>query len=259
MRKRPGSPREIQRAVHPPSYRLEKRAGKTGPLFVRPGFAMIALMPKASMRAMQLSEQIFIMLLVRWAARSKDELGDRIGAMARKEFYTLTEAARVLEIPQRRLLGMLETGEIEGEQDPHSSRWRIPKRAVDGLIPAGPAPESPAEEHPEQPAEMIQGLVDEFANLQREVGRLRHRLDLAQRAEREERELLLAELEQERERHRQDREQAENTLRAERDRLLEDQRREQERADKLQEEVDRLRAELESERNKGSWRRLFGG
>jgi hypothetical protein len=106
---------------------------------------------------------------------------------------------------------------------------------------------------------MIQGLVDEFANLQREVGRLRHRLDLAQRAEREERELLLAELEQERERHRQDREQAENTLRAERDRLLEDQRREQERADKLQEEVDRLRAELESERNKGSWRRLFGG
>jgi hypothetical protein len=69
------------------------------------------------------------------------------------------------------------------------------------------------------------------------VGRLRNRLNLARRAEKEEREFLLAELEQERERHRQ----------------------ECERADKLQGEANRLRDELESERNKGSWRRLFSG
>jgi excisionase family DNA binding protein len=157
--------------------------------------------------------------------------------MARRDFYTLPEAAQVLEVPQRRLLEMLETGEIAGEQDPQSSRWKIPKHAVHELVSAGPSPEGPAEEFPEQSSEMIQELVDELGNLHKEVGRLRNRLNLVRRAEKEERELLLAELEQERERHHQERE----------------------RADELQEEVTRLQGELESERNKGSWRRLLGG
>ena len=155
-----------------------------------------------------------------------------------RDFYTLAEAARVLEVPQRRLLEMLETGEIEGEQDPQSSRWRIPKHAVHGQLATGPSPGGPpAKELPERSAEMIQNLVDELGNLHREVGSLRNRLNLARRAEKEERELLLAELEQERERHHQERE----------------------RAEKLEEEANRLREELESERNKGSWRRLLGG
>jgi chromosome segregation ATPase len=157
--------------------------------------------------------------------------------MVRKDFYTLPEAARVLEVSQRRLLEMLETGDIEGEQDPHSSRWKISKHAVDDLVSADPSPEGPAEESLEQSAEMIRELIDEFGSLQREVGRLRNRLNLARRAEKEERELLLVELEQERERHRQ----------------------EGERADKLQKEANRLREELENERSKGSWRRLFSG
>jgi excisionase family DNA binding protein len=154
-----------------------------------------------------------------------------------RDFYTLAEAARVLEVPQRRLLEMLETGEIEGEQDPQSSRWRISKQAVHGLLPTGPSPQGPAEEFPGRSTEMIQNLVDELGNLHREVGSLRNRLNLARRAEKEERELLLAELEQERERH----------------------HRERERADKLQEEANRLKEQLESERDKGPWRRLLGG
>jgi excisionase family DNA binding protein len=159
-----------------------------------------------------------------------------------RDFYTLAEAARVLEIPQRRLLEMLETGEIEGEQDPQSSRWRISKHAVHILLaPAsspqeGPAAAAAAEGLPQRSTEMIQDLLEELGNLHREVGSLRNRLNLARRAEKEERELLLGELEQERERHNKERE----------------------RADKLQEEANRLREELESERNKGSWRRLFG-
>jgi excisionase family DNA binding protein len=153
-----------------------------------------------------------------------------------RDFYTLAEAARVLEVPQRRLLEMLETGEIEGEQDPQSSRWRIPKQAVHGQLATGPSPEGPAEEFPGRSTEMIQNLVDELGNLHREVGSLRNRLNLARRAEKEERELLLAELEQERERH----------------------HRERERADKLQEEANRLKEQLESERDKGPWRRLLG-
>jgi excisionase family DNA binding protein len=157
-----------------------------------------------------------------------------------RDFYTLAEAARVLGVPQRRLLEMLETGEIEGEQDPQSSRWKIPRQAVDEPVSAtSPSPESPTKEISDlQSTEnIIQELVDELGNVHREVGLLRNRLDRARRADKEERELLLGELEQERERRRQERD----------------------RADKLQEEVNRLREELESERNKGSWRRLLGG
>lgn len=171
--------------------------------------------------------------------------------MARKELYTLTEAARILDTPQRRLLEMLETGQIEAEQDPQSSRWRIPKYAVDERVSADQSPERSTERLSEDSTEMVQELVDEMGNLQREVGRLRHRLDRARRAENEEREHLFAELESARE--------TEINLRAERDRLLEDQRREQERANELQKEANRLREELENVRNQGSWRRLFGG
>jgi hypothetical protein len=162
--------------------------------------------------------------------------------MARRHFYTLSEAARVLELPQRRLLEKVEAGEIEGEQDPHSSRWMISKHAVDELVSAdpssgGPSPEISTEEFPVKSTEMIRALVEELGNLHRQLGHLRNNLDRARRVEKEEREQLLAKLEQERERHRQERE----------------------RADMLQEEANRLREELESERNKGAWRRLFSG
>jgi hypothetical protein len=157
--------------------------------------------------------------------------------MPTRDFYTLAEAARVLEIPQRRLLEMLEAGEIVGEQDPQSSRWHIANPTVDELVSPAPSPGGHSGEFPDRSTEMIQELIDELGNLHSEVGRLRNRLNLARRTEKEERELLLAELEQERERY----------------------RKEHERADKLQKEANRLREELESERNKGSWRRLVGG
>ena len=155
--------------------------------------------------------------------------------MPTRDFYTLQEAAQILEVSQRRLLDRLESGEIEGEQDPQSARWKIPKHAVDERVSADPSPEETAEEAPGESAEMIQGLVDELGELHRQVGHLRNRLDRARRTEKEERELLLAELEQERERYRQ----------------------ECERADRLHEEANKLREELET--NKGAWRRLFGG
>jgi hypothetical protein len=132
---------------------------------------------------------------------------------------------------------MLEAGEIVGEQDPNSSRWQVSKHDVDELLSPAPSPEGSAEEFPDRSAEMIQELVDELGTLQSEVGRLRNRLNLARRTDKEERDLLLAELEQERERNRKERE----------------------RADRLQEEANRLRKELQSERDKGTWRRLVGG
>ena len=58
---------------------------------------------------------------------------------------------------------------------------------------------------------------------------------------------------------------AESTLQAERDRLVadldrerEERNRERERAKQLQEEAKQLQAELEAERSKGFWKRLFG-
>jgi hypothetical protein len=157
--------------------------------------------------------------------------------MPTRDFYTLAEAARVLEIPQRRLLEMLEAGEIVGEQDPNSSRWQVSKHAVDELVSPAPSPEDSAEGFPDRTGEMIQELIGELGALQSEVGRLRNRLNLARRTDKEERGLLLAELEREREQYRKERE----------------------RADRLQEEANMLRKELQSERNKGTWRRLVGG
>jgi predicted nuclease with TOPRIM domain len=155
--------------------------------------------------------------------------------MPTRDFYTLPEAAQILEAPQRSLLKSLETGEIEGERDPQSGRWKIPKQAVDERLSADLSPEDTAEEFQGQCAEMLRDLVGEMGDLHRHVGHLRSRLDRARRTEREERENLLAELEQEREGH----------------------RRERERASRLHEEASRLREELE--RAKGSWRRLFSG
>ena len=155
--------------------------------------------------------------------------------MPGRDFYTLPEAAQILELSQRRLLEWLETGEIEGERDPQSGRWKISKQAADERVSADTSAEEDTEESAGEFAEMMRELVDELGNLHRQVGHLKSRLDRARRAEREEREQLLSELEQAREGH----------------------RRERERADKLDEEASRLREELE--RNTGSWRRLFGG
>jgi hypothetical protein len=154
--------------------------------------------------------------------------------MPTRDFYTLSEAAQILEAPQRSLLKSLETGEIEGEQDPQSGRWKIPKQAVDERVSAESSSEDTAEDSQGQAAEMLRELVGEMGDVHRQVGHLRSRLDRARRAESEEKEQLLSELAQEREGH----------------------RRERERADRLDKEATRLREELEG---KGSWRRLFGG
>ncbi len=69
-----------------------------------------------------------------------DEAGpvERNNGGVRKGFYTVSEAAKVLGVGQRRILEMLETKEIEGERDPASSRWKISKHAVYELAPEEP-------------------------------------------------------------------------------------------------------------------------
>jgi excisionase family DNA binding protein len=173
--------------------------------------------------------------------------------MMSRDFYTLAEAARILEVTQRRLLEMLETGEVEGERDSRSSRWKIPRHTVEELVPEpvsdDPSSGNSALQPSNQSTKTVQQLVEELGNLQRELGRMRNRLELARKTEhsewQEEKEHLLAELEHERESRRQEREEAENTLQAEQERW--------------RKEREKLQQELETERNKGSWRRLLGG
>ena len=62
--------------------------------------------------------------------------------MPTRDFYTLPEAAQILDAPQRSLLKSLETGEIEGEQDPQSGRWKIPNKPRTNGYPPSPHPRS---------------------------------------------------------------------------------------------------------------------
>ena len=47
-------------------------------------------------------------------------------------FYTPSEVARILGVPHRRVLERLAAGEIEGERDPRTGRWKIPKESLNG-------------------------------------------------------------------------------------------------------------------------------
>jgi regulator of replication initiation timing len=82
-------------------------------------------------------------------------------------------------------------------------------------------------------ADHVRDLTDRIIRLSSEVGELRGRLELTVRAE--------------------------STLQEERDRLVGDLEREREERREAREEAQRLREELEAERSKGFWRRLFGG
>ena len=90
--------------------------------------------------------------------------------------------------------------------------------------------------------------------LERELGRLEGRLELTERAEstmREDRERLLEDVARERARADQERERAEEVQRDSEQFIRE--------REEAQEEATRLREELEAERSKGFWKRLFGG
>src|SRR5215203_5369142 len=106
--------------------------------------------------------------------------------MPTRDFYTLSEAAQILEVSQRRLLERLETGEIEGERDPQSGRWKIPKHAADERVSADPSPEGATEESQGQSAEMLRELAYEFGDLHRHVGHLSCFLNGTATTEREE-------------------------------------------------------------------------
>jgi excisionase family DNA binding protein len=136
--------------------------------------------------------------------------------------YTPVQVAQILHVTPTRVRQLLQSGELEGERD-EAGHWRIPSRAVHehlerlrrNLLPEGVWADLSLSE-----------WVQRVEALQRELGRLEGRLELAEGSESD---LLDA-----------------------RDQLLRER-------DEAVSEVRRLKTELDRERSKGFWARLFGG
>jgi hypothetical protein len=147
--------------------------------------------------------------------------------MEEKETYSASEAAKVLKLSTRRVRQLAETEIIEGERDAEGN-WRLDKASVHAFRDDRRSTRSPREGPRSRPKPSA--AWDRVTELERELGRLEG--EMRARAE------LTAV--------------TESTLR-------ESLERERERADRLEERAEKLRGELESERSKGFWARLFGG
>ena len=190
-----------------------------------------------------------------------------------KGFYTISEAAKVLGVGQRRILEMVETKELEGERDPTSSRWKISMHAVHELA---------AEESldTKQPLLTKNAPVTEEDTVELQVSEERQSTEeksgteeplLTNQTPREERTERFSgqseehlwerinELEHLNKRLQVEQQTEKAAWQEERGSLLTASDRQRQYAEKLREEVEGLSTELETERSKGFVQRLFGG
>ena len=143
-------------------------------------------------------------------------------ASDRQEIYTVSEAAKVLGITDRRVRALAQEGRIEGERA--EGGWKLFRYSVHSFRDERREREAP--QGVSGTSENVREWIERTNALQRELGRLEGRLELTERAE--------------------------STLR-------EDLERERSERQEAQQEARRLREELEAERSKGFWSRLFGG
>jgi small-conductance mechanosensitive channel len=172
-----------------------------------------------------------------WQSAAENEAGSG--------WVTTEVAAAALGVSPRTVRDYIQSGEIEAKAEGEgvTKRWLVSIDSVQAVCSrrraSGEMPRSrrSGKERGDNAAEDAAAeLLATVQELQYRLGRAEARAELTERAE--------------------------STIREERDRVLEDLRRERERADTLagaQEEAQRLREELEAERSKGFWRRLFGG
>jgi hypothetical protein len=125
--------------------------------------------------------------------------------MEGEELYSAKEAERILQradklLTESRIRHLLHAGELEGERD-ERGRWHVYRRDVHRLLEERRDPtREAAEEALRSRPESAGAWVDRVASsLERELGRLEGRLELTELAEstiREERDLLIRELEE---------------------------------------------------------------
>lgn len=108
--------------------------------------------------------------------------------------YGASEVAEVLGLGKRRVLQMLERGELKGTKDA-SGRWIVPTKAVDALLrerrqqDRGKRTKDPGENNTPPDPEIGRELID---SLKDQVEDLRRRLDREQDANRENRRIIAA-------------------------------------------------------------------
>jgi excisionase family DNA binding protein len=190
-----------------------------------------------------------------------------------KGFYTISEAAKVLGVGQRRILEMVETKELEGKRDPTSGRWKISMHAVHELA----AEESLGTKQPlltenapvtEEDTVELQVLEERQSTEEKsgtEEPLLTNQNPREERTERfsgQSEEHLwerIDELERLNKRLQVEQQTEKAAWQEERGSLLAATDRQRQYAEELREEVERLSTELETERSKGFVQRLFGG
>src|SRR4051795_406397 len=158
------------------------------------------------------------------------------------ETYTVEEAAKVLKRTPEEIRQMLRSGELSGEHEGGAERnpWRVHRWSAhvlhDRLREDRPATDQPRPSGGPQEATGARRSASALfrgQDLQGELRRLEHSLELSERTERTLREDLARER-----------------------RLVEEERA---RADAERERAEELRLELEAERSRGFWSRLYGG
>jgi excisionase family DNA binding protein len=158
--------------------------------------------------------------------------------------WTTTEqAARALAVSPRTVRRLIDRGELEGRKVTEGivGAWEVhidslyalrDKRISEGRVRRNvPQASAQVSDTTDVPADHIRDLTDRLLQLSSELGELRGRLELTEKAE--------------------------STLQEEHNRLRVDLEREREERREAREEAERLRSELEAERSKGFWRRLF--
>jgi excisionase family DNA binding protein len=139
--------------------------------------------------------------------------------------YSTSQAARILRVNDRTIRKMLDRGELDGERE-ESGAWCVFQTSVHARLEERRRREiEEGREESQEGLARLRELEVEVRDLSYRLGRSEARVELTEKAEstmRAERELLIAALERERER------------------------------------TDRLQAELDLERRKGIFRRLFG-
>jgi excisionase family DNA binding protein len=142
-----------------------------------------------------------------------------------KDTYSTAQAAKILRVNDRTIRKMLDRGELNGERE-ESGAWRVLQTSVHARLEEQRRREvEEGREESQEGLERLRDLEIEARDLSYRLGRSEARVELTEKAE--------------------------STMRAERERLIADLERERERADRLQ-------AELDAERRKGIFRRLFG-
>jgi excisionase family DNA binding protein len=170
---------------------------------------------------------------------------DNDGQTTSESGWTTTDqAARALAVSPRTVRRLIDRGELEGRKLTKGivEAWEVSidslytlrdKRISEGQVRKDvPRMSEQGRDTKDTTSDHVRGLTDRLLQLSSELGELRGRLELTEKAE--------------------------STLQEERDRLRVELEREREERREAREIAERLRSELEAERSKGFWRRLFG-